>query len=392
MRGKRNLETSTLLSKFTKSIFSALSEYKLQKLKENEHIIDLSIGSPDLPPPPFIMNELAQHVRNVHQYGYTLSGTEAFHRAVATYYERRYQVSLQPSVEVLQLMGSQDGLVHLPLVLTNPTDIVLVPDPGYPAYEAGIHLAGAHPYYMPLKAENQFLPNVHDIPEHIARKAKLMYLNFPGNPIPALPSYEFYKDVIQFAKKYDIIVANDFAYSELIFTDDIPLSFLSIPGAKEIGVEFNSLSKSYNLAGCRIGYIVGNEHVIAALSKLKSNLDYGVFMPIQQAATAALNNGDAFLQEQKAIYKRRRDVLINGLNEIGWKLDKPEATMFIWATIPNKLSSEKFTYTLIDKAGVVMTPGSAFGKHGEGYVRIALVQSEKHLMHAVTNIRRANIL
>lgn len=392
MRSNHILETSALLSKFTKSIFTALSEYKLQKVKENKKIIDLSIGSPDLPPPQFILNALAHHIQDVHQYGYTLTGTEKFHSAVANYYERRYNVTLKADVEVLQLMGSQDGIVHLPLALTNPNDIVLVPDPGYPAYEAGIHLAGAKPYYMPLKAENDFLPNVNQIPEEIAQRAKLMYVNFPGNPIPALPTEAFYKEIVQFAKKHDIVVVNDFAYSELIFTEGVPLSFLSVPGAVDVGVEFNSLSKSYNLAGTRIGYVVGNEHVIAALGKLKSNLDYGVFMPIQQAAIVALNEGDSFLAEQKDIYRRRRDAFIHGLNAIGWEIEKPEATMFIWAAIPNDLSSEQFTYTMVDQAGVVITPGSAFGEHGEGYVRIALVQSEEQLEQAVANIQRAQIL
>ena len=385
------METSQLFRKFTTSVFTEMAKHKQQKIREGKEIIDLSIGSPDLPPPPFVMKALASSVQKADQYGYALEGTHDFHKAVARFYQRRYGVTLNVHNEICQLAGSQEGLVHLPLVLVNPGDVILLPDPCYPAYVTGANLAGADIYTMPLLKENHFLPDLEAIPKSIAEKAKLMFLNFPGNPVPAMPTKAFFEEVVHFAKAYDIAVVHDFAYSELYFTDEKPISFLSIDRAKEIGVEFNSLSKSYNMAGCRIAYIVGNEKMIQALSRLKSNLDFGVFLPIQHAAAKALNEGDSFLEAIASIYKKRRDILVEGLHEIGWELDKPEATMFIWAPVPNRLSSFDFTLQLLDKAGVVVTPGSAFGTHGEGYVRIGLVQNEEKLAEAVDKIKNAKI-
>lgn len=386
------METSHLLAKFTPSVFTEMAKHKQQKMREGMAIIDLSIGSPDLPPPPFVLQELASLVQEADQYGYALEGTHDFYEAVAHFYKRRYGVSVNVHTEICQLAGSQEGLVHLPLVLVNPGDLVLLPDPCYPAYQTGVDLAGAEVFKMPLLKENHFLPDLQAIPKAIAQKAKLMFLNFPGNPIPAMPTKTFFEEVVQFAKKYDIIVVHDFAYSELYFTSEKPISFLAVEGAKEVGVEFNSLSKSYNMAGCRIAYVVGNEKVIQALSKLKSNLDFGVFLPIQRAATKALNEGDQFLRDMASLYKQRRDILVDGLNEIGWQLEKPSATMFIWAQVPNQMSSIDFTLQLLDKAGVVVTPGSAFGTYGEGYVRIGLVQNEQKLAEAVDKIKTAKIL
>lgn len=380
------------MPKFKTSIFTEMAQYKQRKLLEGKEMVDLSIGSPDLPPPSFVREELAQAVQQPDQYGYSLKGTEAFNQAVSDFYERRYGVSIDPKTEVLQLSGSQEGLVHFPFVFANPGDLVLLPDPCYPAYQTGVDLADASVHRMPLLKENGFLPDLQAIPKAIAEKAKVMFLNFPGNPVPAMPTASFFESVVQFAKKHDIIVVHDFAYSELNFTTDKPLSFLSIEGAKDIGVEFNSLSKSFNMAGCRIAYVVGNEQIVQALGKLKSNLDFGVFLPIQRAAVKALNEGDAFLEEMASLYKNRRDVLVDGLNRIGWKLDKPLATMFIWAPVPNERSSFQFALELMDKAGVVVTPGSAFGAYGEGYVRIGLVESASKLEKVVEKIAKASFI
>nr|WP_240613490.1 LL-diaminopimelate aminotransferase [Pueribacillus theae] len=384
--------TSALMTKFKTSVFSEMAQYKKKKIAEGKEIIDLSIGSPDLPPPTFMMDELARSVCDETQYGYTLTGTDEFLSAVSFFYRNRYNVELDKETEILQLSGSQDGLVHLPLILTDPGDVVLMPDPCYPAYQIGIDLARAEAYRMPLKKENNFFPNLNEIPETVVKKAKLMFLNYPGNPVPVMPTKEFFEEVVAFARKHSIVVVHDFAYSELNFTNEKPISFLSVDGAKEIGVEFNSLSKSFNMAGCRIAYLAGNHHIIKALGRLKSNLDYGVFMPIQKAATKALMEGAQFLDKNRYIYKARRDVLVDGLNEIGWKIDTPDATMFIWAPIPSGFTSLKFTYELIDRAGVVVTPGNAFGEYGEGYVRIALVQHEGKLKKAVEKIKKSNIL
>lgn len=387
------MEASKLLKKFKTSIFSEMSNYKHKKIAEGKEIFDLSIGSPDLPPPAFVLEELASAVSKPNQYGYSLKATTEFNEAVSAFYKRRYAVDLDQKSEILQLSGSQEGLVHLPLTLLNPGEIVLLPDPCYPAYQTGVDLARATVYSMPLLKENNFLPDLKKIPQEIANKAKVMFLNFPGNPVPAMPTKQFFEDVVQFAKENNIVVVHDFAYSELNFTDEKPLSFLSITGAKEVGVEFNSLSKSFNMAGSRIAYVVGNPDVIQALNKLKTNLDFGVFLPIQHAATKALNAGDSFLQEMVSLYKKRRDVLVNGLNQIGWKIDKPLATMFIWAPIPDDASTSfQFTLDLIDQAGIVVTPGSAFGLHGEGYVRIGLVESATSLEQIVKKIDEAKIV
>jgi LL-diaminopimelate aminotransferase len=266
-----------------------------------------------------------------------------------------------------------------------------VPDPGYTAYEAGIRLAGAKSYPMALRKENGFLPDLTEIPEEIAQEAKMLILNFPGNPVPALGDRSFFEEVVAFARRYEIFVVHDFAYSELIFDDRHPISFLEIAGAKDVGVEFNSLSKSFNMAGCRIGYLVGHPQVTEELGRLKSNLDYGIFSPIQKAAVTALNKGTGFLEENAKVYERRRNVLVEGLKEIGWSVDSPPATMFVWAAIPEGSTSKQFAFDLIEKAGVVVTPGNAFGNHGEGYVRIALIQSEERLQLAVNKIAKTGI-
>ncbi|TCS83551.1 LL-diaminopimelate aminotransferase [Tepidibacillus fermentans] len=376
---------------FQTNVFSELANYKKQRIEQGLEVIDLSVGSPDLPPPVYVMEALVDAVKDPTQYGYALKGTDEFHEAVADYYHKRFSVQLNPKKEVLQLMGSQDGLVHLPMIFADPGDVILVPDPGYTAYEAGVHLASATLYPMPLKKEYQFLPRLDEIPEEIARKAKVMILNFPGNPVPALATKEFFEEVVQFARKYEIIVIHDFAYSELIFDGHQKISFLEIDGAKEVSIEFNSLSKSFNMAGARIGYIVGNEEIIEEIAKVKSNLDYGTFLPIQKAAATALKDDSEFLTKNAKIYQDRRDVLVDGLSAIGWHVDKPPATMFVWAEIPKGWASKEFALELI-KAGVVVTPGNAFGAQGEGYVRIALVQSEEKLKRAIQLIDRSGIL
>jgi LL-diaminopimelate aminotransferase len=385
------MKLATRMKAFSTSIFSELSIYKKQKCSEKNDMIDLSIGSPDLPPPPFVMEALSRYASDPKAYGYTLKGTREFHEAVAFYYQTAHHVSLHPETEIMYVIGSQDGLVHLPMAFADPGDIILVPDPGYPAYATGIAMAEAVPYFMPLRKENDFLPNLREIPQEIAEKAVLMFLNFPGNPVPALATEPFFREVVEFAKRYNIIVVSDFAYSELYYDGQKPISFLSVPGAKEVGIEINSLSKSYNMAGCRIGYICGNEEIIRILSNFKSNLDYGIFLPIQQAAIAALTKGASFCEQNRAIYQSRRDCFVDGLASIGWHVDRPKAGMFIWAEIPKGWNSLDFTYALIDRAGVVVTPGRAFGPSGEGYVRIALVEEEDKLLRAVEKLKQSGI-
>jgi LL-diaminopimelate aminotransferase len=376
---------------FGTSVFSELAAYKRAKMAEGLDMIDLSIGSPDLPPPAFVRETLAFYAGEPHTYGYSLAGTEEFHEAVAHYYKEAHGVLLDAKEDVICLMGSQDGLVHLPMAFADPGDVILVPDPGYTAYATGIAMAEAEPYFMPLRKENGFLPDLRAIPEEIAERAVMMIINFPGNPVPALAPRSFFAEVIEFAKRYDIIVVSDFAYSELYYDGHKPISFLSLPGAKEVGIEMNSLSKSYNMAGCRIGYACGNAQILKVLGQLKSNLDYGVFGPIQKAAAAALTKGAAFCEESRQIYQARRDLLIDGLAAIGWEVERPKASMFVWAEIPNGWTSLEFAYALMDRAQVVVTPGHAFGPAGEGFVRIALVQDERQLRQAVANIKASGL-
>ncbi|WP_066299875.1 LL-diaminopimelate aminotransferase [Bacillus sp. FJAT-29937] len=379
------------MNSFQESIFSELAYYKKLKLSEGQEIVDLSVGSPDTPPPSVVTETIAELAKNPNLYGYTMKGTDDFHEAVAAYYDRRFRVSLDPRSNVSLLMGSQDGLVHFPMVLCNPGDYVLVPDPGYTAYETGVSMAGAKLYPMPLKKENQFLPDFSEIPVEISEKAKLMILNFPGNPVPAMGTKAFFEAAIAYAKKYNIVILHDFAYSELYY-DEQPISFLSVDGAMDVGIEMNSLSKSFNMAGCRIAYAAGNQEIITMLANFKSNVDYGVFFPIQAAAAKALTDESNFLNDLRAIYKNRRDVLVDGLREIGWNVSEPKASMFVWAEVPASFTSKEFAIELINRANVVVTPGNAFGSWGEGYVRIALVQSEEKLKEAVRNIKQSGIL
>lgn len=385
-----NIQVAARMEQFQESIFSELAEIKQQKLEEGIEMIDLSVGSPDLPPPPFITKVIGEMASDPKLYGYTLKGITEFHEAVAKYYSRKYDVSLDAKEQTMLLMGSQDGLVHLPMVLCNPGDIVLVPDPGYTAYEAGVNLAGGQMYRMPLKEENGFLPSFCEIPKEVSKKAKLMILNYPGNPVPALATKEFFEQAIDYAKKNEIVILHDFAYSELYF-EEAPISFLSVDGAMDVGIEMNSLSKSFNMAGCRVAYAAGNRKVISLLSNLKSNLDYGVFYPIQMAAVQALADDSSFLDDLRAVYRKRRDLFIDGLREVGWDVALPKGAMFVWGKLPAGMKSKPFALELIEKAGVVVTPGIAFGEWGEGYVRMGIVQPEETLLEVVSRIENSGI-
>ena len=383
-----NLIASNKMRKLTTGIFTELANKKQDALNKGMDVIDLSVGSPDLPPPPFVVDTLVKYSQDTTKYGYTLKGIDEFNEAVGTFYKKRYSVDLDPIGEVLQLMGSQDGLSHLATAIVNPGEYVLVPDPGYPIYEASVTLAGGLVYPMPLLEENQYLPKLDEIPQDILKKTKMMIISYPGNPVTAMANEAFFEEVVSFARKNNILVVHDFAYSELIFDRHPQISFMSVKGAKEVGIEFNSLSKTFNMAGCRVGYVVGNKEAINILASIKSHIDYGVFYPIQKAATAALTSDYTVLQEQVKEYEKRRDLLITGLEHAGWKVAKSPATMFIWAKIPSGWTSRQFAFELIEQAGVAVVPGDAFGQQGEGYVRMALVQSPEKLAEAAKRIQR----
>ncbi|GEK31279.1 aminotransferase [Kurthia zopfii] len=381
------IERSTLMTKFPKAIFGDLKRAARKKASEGVALVDLSLGSPDLPPAELVRNELSKQAALADSYGYTLGGTDKFNEAVANYYKRRSHVTLDPQTEIIQTMGSQEGLVHLPMALCNKGDVVLTTDPGYVAYEAGINMAQAEAYYMALTPENDFLPDFNAIPEDICKRAKLLILNLPGNPVPAMPSISFFDKAIQFAKKHDIIILHDAAYSEFYFEGDRPISFLEADGAMDLGIEINSLSKSFSLAGARIAYIAGNAELVQIIGELKSNLDYGTFRPIQDAACVALDNAEEITESLREVFSKRHHLLSNGLKEIGWDVVPSSGGMFVYAKYPQQQFNDiDFVYHVIEKTGVVMVPGSIFGQSGKNYVRIALVQPEELIQEALNRL------
>ena len=380
------------MNQFGEGVFSRLAVMRKNRLAQSKEVYDLSIGAPNIPPTKRIMQVMAEAVMKPSNYVYAINDTQQLLEAVAQWYKRRYDVELNPETEICSLLGSQDGLSHIALSILDPGDVMLVPDPCYPIFADGPRIAGAELYYMPLQKENDYVIQLQNIPEEIARKAKFMLVSYPNNPTTAMAPESFYHEVVAFAKKYDIIVLHDNAYSELVFDGQSCGSFLSIPGAMEVGVEFNSLSKTYGLAGARIGFCVGNKEVVGMLKTLKSNMDYGMFLPIQAAAVEALTGNQAVVAETRAAYEHRRDVLCDGLIEAGWHMEKPAGTMFVWAPIPDSYQdSESFVADLLDKTGVLVTPGSAFGPSGEGYVRMALVQSEDTMKKIVEAVAASGI-
>lgn len=381
------------MDRFGEGIFSKLLEIKKQKMERGEQVIDLSVGTPNIPPADHIREALCRAAADPKNYIYAISDQAAMLEAAAQWYERRYGITLNAKTEICSLLGSQEGLAHIALSIVDEGDVVLVPDPCYPVFADGPKLAGAQLAYMPQKKENGYLIQLQDIPEETAKKAKLMIVSYPNNPTTVMAPDCFYKELIAFAKKYDIIILHDNAYSELVFDGKQCGSFLRFPGAKDVGVEFNSLSKTYGLAGARIGFCVGNEEVVAHLKTLKSNMDYGMFLPIQQAAIAAITGDQTCVAVTRSAYEERRDILCDGLKAIGWEMEKPEATMFVWAGIPSHYEkSEDFAMDMVAGAGVMVTPGSAFGPSGEGHVRLALVQEERELRLAVEAIDKSGIL
>lgn len=381
------------LQRLSAAVFAEMDRARQRALAAGTDVINLSIGSPDLPPAPHVISAMAEAVHDLGNYGYPMQDLPAFRQAVAGWYQRRFGVTLDPVAEVLGLTGSQEGLAHVAQAVTDPGDLVLVPDPGYPIYAAGPVLAGAELYPVPLSAEAGYMPDLEALPEAVRRRAKLMILNYPSNPLAAVVQPGFFEQAVAFARQYGTVILHDAAYSELTFDGYRPPSFLETPGAMEVGIEFNSLSKTYNLAGARIAYAVGNRQLIRQLAEVKSHLDYGLFRPIQAAAVAALTGPQESVAAMAATYQRRRDVLVDGLNRIGWAVPRPRATMFCWAPVPAGFgSSLEFAMALLEQTGITVVPGSGFGAMGEGFVRIALVQPEERLAEAVERVRRSALL
>lgn len=369
-------------------LFARIEQLIAQKRAEGVDVISLGIGDPDLPTPKFIIDEAAKELYNPANHQYPSSvGMPSFREAVASWYARRFGVELDPQREVVSLIGSKEGIAHIPWCYCNPGDIALVPDPGYPVYAQGTILAGGEPYLLPVTAERGFKPDLSAVPADVARKAKLLFINYPNNPTGATADPAFFEEVVDFAARHEILVCHDAAYSEIAFDGYKPPSFLETPGAKDIGIEFSSVSKTYNMTGWRIGWAVGNADAVQALGRLKTNLDSGVFQAVQYAAIRALTDPQGDPAELCAIYQARRDLVVNTLNELGWKLEKPKATFYIWAPVPEGYTSASFAETVLNKAGVVVTPGVGYGAGGEGYFRISLTLPEPRLNEAMERIR-----
>ncbi|WP_410511080.1 aminotransferase class I/II-fold pyridoxal phosphate-dependent enzyme [Paenibacillus sp. BR2-3] len=389
---------SEKLSQLGSSIFSEVAIWKGEAIQSGLDVINLGIGSPDQAPAFEIREALSAAVLRADSYSYPSSkGSFAFRKQAAAWMLKRFGVEVDAEEELVALMGSQDGLAHLALAICNPGDIAIVPDPGYPIYSGSLAIAGVKPWHLPLLAENEFLPDLDSIPENVWREAAFILLNFPGNPISTEVDLAFFVKLISLARKWDVLVVHDLAYSEMGFDGYRPLSILQVPEAIDTAVEFHSFSKSFNMAGCRIGFMTGNREAIGALRELKSNIDYGVFDPIQEAAIVALELAMEAGAEQGVapLYERRRDAFVEALAQEGWMVPVPKATMFIWAPLPEGFSnhsgtgsSRDFARDLLLKTGVVVIPGDAFGAQGEGFVRIALVEEEVRLVEAAKRIGR----
>lgn len=387
------MEFAKRMSRMDTGIFATLAKIKAERLAKGLHVVDFSVGAPNIPPSQKIIDTILKAAEKPENYVYGMRDRQELREAVAKWYHDRYNVTLNPDNEIISLQGSQEGFVNISQALVNEGDIVLVPSPCYPAFADGPRLAGGVIYYMPMTEENDFLIDFDAIPEDVAQKAKLIIINYPNNPTTATATPGFYRELIAFAKKYDICVLHDNAYSDLVFDGVYGPSFLEFEGAREVGVEFNSLSKTYGLAGARIGFCVGNREVVDKMAKLKSNTDYGMFIPFQLAAAEAITGDQTCVIETREAYEKRRDFLCAGLNSIGWKVKTSPATMFVWARIPDKFrDSEEFCMELITKAGVIVTPGGSFGKEGDRYVRIALVRTEEEMQTAIDAIRASGII
>ena len=376
------------MNNFGEGVFARLAAMKQEKILSGEKIIDLSIGAPNIPPPAHVMKVLSEEALKPDNYIYAITDTRELLNEVANWYRRRYDVEIDPASEVCSLWGSQEGLSHIALTLINDGDLTLVPDPCYPIFADGAKLAGSEIFYMPQLKEYNYVIQLEKIPREVASRARFMVVSYPNNPTTAVAPADFYERLVHFAKKYDIVVLHDNAYSELIFDGSKGFSFLSFKGAKDVGVEFNSLSKTYGIAGARVGFCLGNKEVVRHVKLLKSNIDYGLFLPIQKAAIAALQSPQEVIDRTRAAYVERIDALIDGLNAAGWQIDKPKATMFVWAPVPKKFgTSEDFTKVLLERANVMVTPGSAFGPSGEGFVRMALVQTADTMKQVAAQVK-----
>ena len=380
------------MDQFGAGIFNQLDEKRRAVEAAGRKVYNLSIGTPDFLPPQHVMDALSQAASRPENYRYALSERPQLLEAVQGWYRRRYQVELARD-EIMTVYGSQEGLHHIALALCDPGDVVLAPNPGYPIFSMGPYLCGAQVETYPLLPENGYLPDLAAIDPALARRAKMMVVSYPLNPVAVTAPQAFYEELVAFAQRYDVVIVHDNAYSEIVFDGREGGSFLSIPGAKEVGVEYNSLSKTYNLTGARISFVVGNAQVVEKFRTLRSQVDYGIFLPVQIAAEAALNGPQDSVEAQRLQYQARRDALCGGLRSIGWQVPDSQGSMFVWAPLPDGYTdSAAFCLELVEKTGLLCTPGAAFGSLGEGHVRLALVQPPAVMEEIVRAVEAGGIL
>ena len=381
------MRLSARLDKLPPYLFVDINRKIAEKRSRGEDIISFAIGDPDTPTPPHIIDELCREANNPinHRYPET-SGLPELSEAIAEWYKRRFGVLLAPDQEVLPLIGSKEGIGHISFCFIDPGDIALVTDPGYPVYSVSTILAGGDPYFVPLTEENVFLPDLTIIEKGIAKKAKLLWLNYPNNPTGAVAGIDFFEKAVQFAKENDVVICHDAPYTEVSYDGYCPPSFMQVTGAKDVGIEFHSLSKTYNMTGWRIGMAVGNSKVIDALFRFKSNLDSGIPQAIQRAAIEALTGSQKYIEERNAVYQRRRDQLVRALDDIGLKARTPRAGFYLWAKVPDGYTSMGFTNLLLDETGIAVTPGVGYGNAGEGFIRLSITLPDSQLEEGIKRL------
>jgi len=380
------------LDKLGGEIFASLNNKKLELERQGRTVYNMSVGTPDFEPPEYIRKALAESAMDPLSWKYSLRDLPEMLAAVCSYYERRFHTQITPDM-IMSCYGTQEGCGHLTMALCDAGDVVLLPDPCYPVFQASAFLAQAKPWYYPLTKEHGFLPYLKGIPEDVARAAKFIIVNLPANPVGSIAPASFYEELIDWAKKYDVLVVHDNAYSDIIFDGQVGGSFLSYEGAREVGVEFFSLSKSFNVTGARISFLIGRPDVVRAVSLLRSQIDFGMFIPIQKAAIAALNGPLEDVKEQGRLYEERRDAMVESAAQIGWTIPKAQGSMFMWAPLPEGYTdSMDFCLQLLEKAGVLCTPGASFGPHGEGYVRFALVLPPEKIREAFASVGQSGLL
>jgi len=382
------MQPAKRISNLPSYVFARLGQRIAELERAGRDVIRLDIGSPDLPPPDHVINALYESARRADHHGYgSYYGIPALRQAIADYYQRRFGVSLDPEREILVLIGSKEGIANMAQAYVDPGDIVLAPDPGYPVYTMGAALAGGQAYHFPLRRENGWRPDFKDIPAEVADRARLLWLNYPNNPTGATAELSFFEEAVAFARQHDLLLCHDAPYCELAYDGYLAPSILQVPGAKDVALEFNSLSKSHNMAGWRVGMAVGNADAVAALARVKTNVDSGLFRPIQDAAVAALTGDQSWIEERNAIYARRRDIVLGGLAAVGLRAERPLAGLYVWAEVPAGYTAAEFANRLLEQAAVSLAPGTAFGNQGEGYLRISLGCATERIEEAMSRLQ-----